>query len=759
MSSSHVFRFAALAAFSAILGVEGTVSATPPPQDTPWLWPLYEAGNAWPADASTSTPRPVVSNTMGEYQTLGDPSPHPGIDLLGNAGDVVLFPSGGEIVYISNAAEYTAPLTHARIWVQSTEAATTGFLYYLGHVRSEWNPLTDEGDPRLREAIELSLHRPAGELLDPTIAIERGVVAGRLADWQLTSIFAYHHVHLGVLDAGDEFSCVDPLAFLDSNAAGSVGEPLAALDDEDPVIASLELRARDAQSSVLEDGLCGREVRGAIDVLLDATDTYYTRNPEPHWFPVRDTLHHEVEVFGASYTVRRVDAAVGETRLWYESPQGCQGTECGLWRLRYPPDRARATLGELFVLLKDGPPSYDGRDIAPYLWDAATTTAWDVWADLADPVHYVHYLSNGVKEDGTVVANGWDTTAVSDGRYVLTGTTWDRAGNLASTSEVVTVNNGGVAEAPADAPAGWASVYIADHPGDVGQVRSDMGGEPFFQSPDILVEDQASTIPCGAKVGRGAALVVGESYDVSLRVRNNGCLPVSGVSGLVYSAVPSAPLADLRAVNPSGDYEAPVTVPAGDVACIGPFSWTPTEEELDSTEGGHRCLLAAIDSPVAAGPSRDSMASWDVAGAANIAQRNLQIDKLSFMVRNPEDGPRAARLAIDLDGFETEYPDAYFEVLIEEVAGEDLVGLWVDTANIGAPTRETVDGVTYVVVRVLGDEVSVVWALPAVSERRVQARYYPPGVGNHLHHVEVSFYLEEDDKGGMIFDVQEYGLG
>ncbi len=760
MSGFHVSRLAVLAAFGAILGAEGTASATPPPQDKPWLWPLYEAGNDWPTDAVTSTPRPFVSNAMGEYETIDAvTSPHPGIDLLGNAGDVVLFPSGGDIVHISNVNDYTVPSCYARIWVQSSEAPTTEFLYYLGHIRSEWNQLTDDGDPRLREAVELSVALGPEKAIDPGIPIERGVVAGRLADWLLMFADAYHHLHLGVFDAADEFSCVNPLAFIDSNAAGAIGEPLAALDDEDPVIASLELRAHDVQSSVLEDGFCGREVRGAIDVVLDATDTYYTRNPEPNWFPVRNTLHHEIELFGASYTIRRVDATVGETRQWYESPEGCQGTECGFWRLRYPPDRARATLSELFSLLKGDAPSYDGRDIAPYLWDASATTDWDTWEDLSNPIHYVHLLSNGVKEDGTINATGWDTTTVPDGRYVVTGTAWDQAGNLASTSEVVTVNNNGIAEAPADAPAGWASVYIADHPEDVGQVRSDMGGEPFYHSPDIIVEDQGSTIPCGEKVGRGAALVVGDSYDVYLRVHNNGCLPVSGVSGLVYSAVPSAPLGDLRAVNPSGDYEAPVTVPAGDVACIGPFAWTPTEEELDSAEDGHRCLLAAIDSSVAAGPSRDTMASWDVAAAANIAQRNLQIDKLSFMVRNPEDGPREARLAIDLDGFETDWAGAYFDVLVEEVAGEDLVNLWGNTPNVGTPTRETVDGITYVVVRVLGDEVSVDWTLPAVSERRVQARYYPPGVGNHLHHVDVSFYLDDVDEGGMIFDVQEYELG
>lgn len=756
MSSFPVSRLAVIAAFGAILGAEGTAAATPPPQDAPWLWPLYEAGNDWPADAATSTPRPFVSNAMGEYETIGGvPSPHPGIDMLGDAGDVVLFPSGGDIVHISNVADYTTPLKYARIWVQSSEAETTEFLYYLGHIRSEWNPLTDDGDPRLREAVERSAAQRPEQLLNPPIPIERGVVAGRLAEWTTD---AYHHLHLGVLDAAEEFSCVNPLAFLDPNAAGAIGAPLAALDDEDPLIASLDFRARDSQSSVLVDGFCGREVSGAIDVLLDATDTYYTRNPEPNWFPARNTLHHEIELYGASYTIRRVDAAVGETHQWYESTQGCQNTECGLWRLRYPPDRARSTLADLFLLLGDDPPSFDGRDIVPYLWDTAATTDWDTWTDPAVPIHYVHYLSNGVKEDGTVNATGWDTTSVPDGRYVVTGTGWDRAGNLASTSEVVTVNNGGVAEAPADAPAGWASVYIADHPGDIGQVRSDMGGEPFYQSPDIIVEDQDSTIPCGEKVGRGAALVVNESYSVYLRVHNNGCLPVSGVSGLVYSAVPSAPLADLRPVNPSGGYEAPVTVPAGDVACIGPFAWTPTEEELDSTEDGHRCLLAAIDSSVAAGPSSAIMASWDVAAAPNIAQRNLQIDELSFMVRNPEDGPREARLAIALDGFETDYPNAYFEVLVEEVAGEDLVNLWASTPNVGAPARETVDGIIYVVVRVLGDEVSVIWTIPPVSERRVQARYYPPA-GNHLHHVDVSFYLDDVDKGGMIFDVQEYELG
>ncbi|MBN2196528.1 MAG: hypothetical protein JW751_27195, partial [Polyangiaceae bacterium] len=332
------------------------------------------------------------------------------------------------IVYVSNPPHYTTPGRYCRIWVTSSEVATQDFLYYVGHIRDETASPADGEDPEVRAAIDAAANAGVGNILETSFEVDRGAVAGRLAEWFLDRPF--HHVHLGMLDMADQFSCVDPLPFLLPSASGTTGESLQIDDDESPTIASLELVPKDGSSAIVEDGFCGREVRGRFDVVLDATDTFYTRSPQPNPFPARDTIHPEIGIYGASYTVQRVDEPVGLTRQWYESPLGCLDTECGLWRLRYVGNRAAADLGELFRVLGAEAPSFAGAAIAEALWDTSRSTEMDYYVDLTDPVHYYHYLSNGVREDGTMDAEpGWDTTTLSDGRYVVTAKAWDRARN------------------------------------------------------------------------------------------------------------------------------------------------------------------------------------------------------------------------------------------------------------------------------------------------------------------------------------------
>ncbi len=729
-----------------MLAFSESASAQLDPPSTPsWNWPLYERA----AGAITSTPRPSVFNTMGQYEYFsGGPSPHPGTDFVGNAGDLSMFPAAGEIVYVSNPGHYTAPDRYCRVWVQ---ASSTSVLYYVGHLVEEAALPTDPQTLAVRDAIDSANHAGVGNVLPNPIPVAQGDIAGGLAYWNATS--PMHHVHLGAFDSSDQFSSIDPLPFIMRTASGDTGDALTILDDEAPTIASFELQPRDSGSSVDDDGLCGTEVRGTIDVVLDATDTFYTTAPAPNPFDGQGVLHPETDIYGASYTVQRVDETQGTTRQWYESPVGCVDTACGLWRLRYEEARSVETLEEWFFMLQTGSPSGPGRDVADYLWDTVNSTPMAYQVPLTDPVHYYHYLSNGVREgDTTVTQPGWNTSELSDGRYVVTARTWDQAGNATSLSTVVTVNNGGLTEPPSD-PQGWASIYVADRDEDVGQTPSNPGGEPYWASPDIIVEPQGSGTSCASKVARTLPLVVGQNYDVWVRVHNNGCTTVDAIGAVVYSAVPSAPLTGINPIGSESYSEYTVSVGAGDVDCIGPFAWSPTEEELDSEGSGHRCLVAAVSAVGDEGPdpAGEPVESWSVADDNNIAQRNAQMDLLSFIVRNPTDATHTAQLQIQMPAG---FPDAaVFELLVEDPDG-GLGTVWATTPNVTVVAPETIEGVTYAVVQIDGQAPVLEWSLPAISQRIVRARAHDLPMGS-LYAVDVDFdLLDTIHDGGMIFYVR-----
>ncbi|MBN2196532.1 MAG: hypothetical protein JW751_27215, partial [Polyangiaceae bacterium] len=129
MSHHRLSRPTALAVLGIIFGVSFAAVAAPPPSEPALLWPLYESGAASSGLAVTSTPRPGVLTTMGEYEAIyasstPSPSPHPGIDVLGDVQDIAVFPAAGSIVYVSNPPHYTTPGRYCRIWVTSSEVAT-----------------------------------------------------------------------------------------------------------------------------------------------------------------------------------------------------------------------------------------------------------------------------------------------------------------------------------------------------------------------------------------------------------------------------------------------------------------------------------------------------------------------------------------------------------------------------------------------------------------------------------------------------------
>jgi len=232
------------------------------------------------------------------------------------------------------------------------------------------------------------------------------------------------------------------------------------------------------------------------------------------------------------YVVRNLATpGPGTPHQWYESPLACSGTDCGLWRLRFrAADRATFVDDTGFFawldgnVTSDGAPEFAGGDFTDLLWDLGSS--FNDHGGTVQP--FTHIVSTSIREDGTVASPAWSTSTLADGRYVVTVEAWDGAGNRGGESIVLTVNNDGSLTPPTTPTKGWAEVIVRDHGDDMGQIPSNLGGEPFWVSDDILVLTPGQTPSCITQ-GRGSPVVVGEAYDVYVRAHNIGCQDMPNV--------------------------------------------------------------------------------------------------------------------------------------------------------------------------------------------------------------------------------------
>jgi hypothetical protein len=196
--------------------------------------------------------------------------------------------------------------------------------------------------------------------------------------------------------------------------------------------------------------------------------------------------------------------------------------------------------------------------------------------------------------------------------------------NLAVTEVLASTNSGACLSGVPN------HLFIRDNDGDNGGVPSNVGGIPFWESPDIFVVPQGSAAPGLNDVPADYQLTAGQPYNVFLRVHNDyGCNAVTGpISVFIDGANPDLGFANWLPVTPgaaTGQYTTFGTagatiVPAFGAAIIGPFPWTPSA-------GGHKCLLAAIAAGNETPPPASATAPVlpPAYGSNQIAQRNLQI--------------------------------------------------------------------------------------------------------------------------------------
>ena len=197
-------------------------------------------------------------------------------------------------------------------------------------------------------------------------------------------------------------------------------------------------------------------------------------------------------------------------------------------------------------------------------------------------------------------------------------------------------------------------LFIKDNEGDIGGVPSNVGGVPFWDSPDIFVVPETADGPTVDSVAPGVALVAGQPYKVYLRVHNDyGCTPVKGpISVFIDGADPNVGFAHWSKITDGADQGQYTTfgtssdtlVPPYGRAIIGPFPWMPDGS-------GHKCLLAAIAAGSETRPQASALPPvLPPAFSSNqIAQRNLQIgSSCTYSITNSQSSSANLLLGISV---------------------------------------------------------------------------------------------------------------
>lgn len=185
-------------------------------------------------------------------------------------------------------------------------------------------------------------------------------------------------------------------------------------------------------------------------------------------------------------------------------------------------------------------------------------------------------------------------------------------------------------------------LFVRDNDGDNGGIPSNVGGVPFWESPDIFIVPQGGPAPSVGDTSADLEVTAGQPYNVYLRVHNDfGCTPITGpVSVFIDGADPNLGFQNWSPITSgagSGQYttfggSGETVVPAFGAAILGPFQWTPPST-------GHKCVIAAVAANGETPPPVTIQTGQPVLPPAyssnQIAQRNIQIgDSCSYSLTN-----------------------------------------------------------------------------------------------------------------------------
>ncbi|MGH7268926.1 MAG: hypothetical protein ACREJ3_00720, partial [Polyangiaceae bacterium] len=174
-------------------------------------------------------------------------------------------------------------------------------------------------------------------------------------------------------------------------------------------------------------------------------------------------------------------------------------------------------------------------------------------------------------------------------------------------------------------------VFVRDTNNDTGSTPSNLGGQPFWESPDILLVPKGAAVNVNS-IASETLVTPGQQYDVYIRINNDlGCSAVSGVTAKVSLADPTALSTAWVAVTSGyvGDAASPggLSVAAASKALLGPLTFTAPASGFGN---GHRCLLADIEATGEGAPANET----DAPGSYQVAQRNVQFTNCAYPLTN-----------------------------------------------------------------------------------------------------------------------------
>jgi hypothetical protein len=648
-------------------------------------WPLHEraAGDTFGAH------RTGLWNTIGEFQRYpasSDPTPflHSGIDISGSwnsataKGDLVRAVASGDIWAALNFTEDTCTsATRCRIYIKSTDRR---HIFYYSHLN-----VRDSTDSDVRSQLEIA------SMLDPEAELEVGanpVTAGqKLAGLGLFSN-GYTHLHFSIFDACENYDGLNPLALLPAPTFD--GQDY--VDETSPVIDQLVLLREDG-STLVTDGSCSTPLSGTVDLVVEAKDAYHDLTAAPEPMNGTDSL----ATYKARYRIKRTPSGSAYDGTWYEHdrlPFRCRGQDRGTSCSDPVPLHSQHLDQHDFIVLAkiltgDGP--HLGITFVDTLFNLDTSGGNPYSSSSAywSTERYFHLLTH---EWGYPDHPGrWDTTTVPNGRYQVSVEVADQAGNATAAHRFVVVQNGGTLVDTGD-------LVVRDNPDDVGAVPSTLGGQWFWISPDIKVTGISDPDPTNPNDSiwdsvQDVNLIQGQSYEVWVRVENRGCETIDNVQAKVAFANPQMIQTDWAQIDTE---KSGGSLTMGAATVIGPFSWTPTEDQT-----GHRCLLviarADQDQPTVSGfASIQDGWGGTVANDNNISQLNLQVaGTAEFSILNPGTSVSDIELSFDCRDFPI-YEDGSVAELIADYHPA-LASAWAE-----APRTELRQENNQLVLRFLG---------------------------------------------------------
>jgi hypothetical protein len=718
--------FVALGTVSSLLTITGAASAQGYEPPNSLQWPLYAADPSLPKDRNggpgLTAPRPAIGNVLGEFQDYASTQPylHSGTDIRGVVNDPIVAVADGYVWMKANfMSDLCTTATNCRFYVAGVDKR---YIYYYSHVRLD-ESAPNYSKPFHDKIIQASTVGPtSGSFASITFPEAQRVNRGE----HLTGIANFtnwNHLHFGIVDATQNFDVINPLTALPHKPDG-----VEVVDDEKPTVEPLAFYQDNTSTLVTPAGDCQELANaGSLDIVAKVKDSFYSVGPAPA------DITGDYSTIGPSYGEYRIQR-VGDPEVapvvWYDftrAPLRCAGSARGLDCPSRPANASDALQQFLTHSIKADAGALNPGSIGTTDFYAAQLFS----APLSDSTNYPttdgekHYA---VFTNSWGLAGAWSAGTAADGLYRVSVETRDQAGNRSGNSRLVFVNNTG------SVATNYRDAYIRDNPVETGALPSTIGGQPFWTSPDIVIMKDGAPLPT-------PRVIAGQTYQVYLDVHNPTCGIVRGVRARLFTANPSMIQNQGDWVDFTGGLVGSTDIPALDIERLGPFDWTPTAEE--AANEGHRCMLAMID-------STDDPLRLDVTQVAsdnNLAQLNLQVDAVSFSIRNPEPEPEEIELEFRCNDFPINRAGAKAEIRVQSHPA--LLAAWANADDVTI----TEDGSELVVRYELCNVRLPPVALPGGTLLPASAKFVlPPNVfGSYT--LDFAQYIGGQLAGGMSFNV------